>query len=61
MRLCRGRYASPTEKNQRIGIDSRRTELLLDDLENFLLVEFLRKTLNSRQSLTPITLCEFEY
>lgn len=32
------------------------TELLLDDLENLLLVEFLGKTLNSRQSLTTIAL-----
>jgi hypothetical protein len=32
------------------------SELLLDDLENLLLVEFLGQTLNSGQSLTSITL-----
>jgi hypothetical protein len=36
----------------------RRTELLLDDLENLLLIEFLRKTLNGGQGFTSITLCE---
>lgn len=30
------------------------TKFLLDDLEDFLLVELLRKTLNCRQSLTTI-------
>ena len=34
-----------------------RTELLLDDLENLLLVKLLWKTLNSGQSLTTIALC----
>lgn len=32
------------------------TKLLLDHLEDLLLVEFLRETLDSRQSLTTITL-----
>jgi hypothetical protein len=32
-------------------------KLLLDDLENLLLVEFLGQTLNSGQSLTSITFC----
>ncbi len=32
------------------------TELLLDDLQDLLLVEFLWQTLNSRQSLTTIAL-----
>ena len=32
------------------------TKLLLDDFENLLLVEFLGKSLDSRQSLTTITL-----
>lgn len=32
------------------------TEFLLDDLENFLLIEFLRQALNSRQSLATIAL-----
>jgi hypothetical protein len=32
------------------------TELLLDDLEDLLLVELLWQTLNSRQSLTTISL-----
>jgi hypothetical protein len=35
----------------------RRTKLLLDDLEDFLLVKLLGKTLNSGQSLTTIALC----
>lgn len=34
------------------------TKFLLDDLEDFLLVELLGKTLNSRQSLTTIALCK---
>lgn len=33
------------------------TKLLLDDLENLFLVKLLRKTLNSGQSLSTITLC----
>jgi hypothetical protein len=45
-----------------ITITSRRkeepTELLLDDLEDFLLIKFLGQTLDSRQSLTTIALCE---
>lgn len=36
---------------------TKHTEFLLDDLENLLLVELLRKTLNSGQSLTTIALC----
>lgn len=36
----------------------RRTELLLDDLENFLLVKFLWETLDGGQSLATITLCD---
>lgn len=32
------------------------TKLLLDDFENFFLVKFLGKSLDSRQSLTTITL-----
>lgn len=35
-----------------------RTELLLDDLENLLLVEFLGKTLDRGQGLTTISLCK---
>lgn len=34
------------------------TELLLDDLEDLLLVEFLGKTLDRGQGLTAIALCE---
>jgi hypothetical protein len=34
------------------------TELLLDDLEDLLLIKFLGETLDSRQSLTTIALCE---
>ncbi len=34
----------------------KHTELLLDDLENLLLVEFLGKTLDGCQSLTTIAL-----
>jgi hypothetical protein len=33
------------------------TELLLDDLEDLLLIEFLREALDSSQSLTTISLC----
>lgn len=33
------------------------TELLFDNLENLLLVEFLRETLNGSQGLTTISLC----
>lgn len=43
-----------------LGVDDNSAiarELLLDDLEDFLLVEFLGKTLDSRQSFTTITLC----
>ena len=36
----------------------RRTELLLDDFEDLLLIKFLGKTLDSRQGLTTITLCK---
>jgi hypothetical protein len=36
---------------------TRHTELFLDDLEDLLLVEFLRETLDSCQSLTTIALC----
>ena len=32
-------------------------EFLLDDLENLLLVELLRETLDSRQGLTTVALC----
>lgn len=39
------------------NVKKQRTEFLLDDLENFLLVEFLWKTLHSGQSLATITLC----
>lgn len=39
------------------GDGDEHTKLLLDDLENLLLVELLRKTLNSGQSLTTIALC----
>ena len=39
------------------GRGEPRTKLLLDDLENFLLVKFLRKTLDRGQSLATITLC----
>ena len=35
-----------------------RTELLLDDLENLLLIEFLGKPLDSSQRLTTIAFCE---
>jgi hypothetical protein len=38
--------------------ESKRTELLLDHLENLLLVKLLRKTLDSGQSLASITLCK---
>ena len=37
---------------------SLHTELLLDNLENLLLVEFLRETLDSGQSLATIALCD---
>ncbi len=33
------------------------TEFLLDDLEDLLLIELLWQTLDSRQSLTTISLC----
>lgn len=36
---------------------SKLTKLLLDDLEDFLLVKLLRKTLHRGQSLSSITLC----
>ena len=39
-----------------LGERSSHTKLLLDDLKNLLLVEFLRETLHSGQSLTSITL-----
>jgi hypothetical protein len=34
------------------------TELLLDDLQDLLLVEFLRETLDRSQRLTSIAFCE---
>ena len=43
-----------------LGIDDNGAiagKLLLDDFEDFLLVELLGKTLDSCQSLTTITLC----
>ena len=33
------------------------TKLLLDDLENLLLIEFLRQTLDGGQGFTSISLC----
>jgi len=44
----------------RLGLGRRRskhTELLLDDLEDLLLIEFLGKALDSSQRLTTIALC----
>ena len=41
---------------QRMNLD-KRTELLLDDLKNLLVVELLRQTLNSGQGFTSISLC----
>lgn len=38
-------------------VGGKLTELLFDNLEDFLLVEFLWKTLNSSQGLTTISLC----
>ena len=37
---------------------AKHTELLLDDLENLLVVELGRDTLNGGQGLTSITLCD---
>lgn len=37
---------------------STRTELLLNDLEDFLLIELFRETLDSGQGLATIALCE---
>jgi len=36
------------------------SEFLLDDLENLLLIKFLGKTLDCRQSLTTIALCSLQ-
>jgi hypothetical protein len=48
-------------ENQSAPVSDRKrgippTELLLDDLQDLLLVEFLWQTLDSRQSLTTIAL-----
>jgi hypothetical protein len=48
--------ANTDERGRGAKTWTKRTELLLNDLENFLLVEFLGKTLDSRQSLTTIAL-----
>lgn len=43
-------------RRERRKLGRRLTKLLLDDLEYLLLVKFLGKSLDSRQSLTTITL-----
>jgi hypothetical protein len=50
-----GRISSALKNSHRTDMEP--TELLLDDLEDFLLVKLLGQTLNSRQSLTTIALC----
>lgn len=65
--MCEGQASAGRIPFRHVGIDCgtdasaqgwrTRTKLLLDDLENFLLVKFLWKTLNGGQSLATITLC----
>lgn len=40
-----------------VGSRRQHTELLLDDLQDLLLIELLRKTLDGSQGLTTIALC----
>lgn len=54
------RLANPSVPMTQRSDGEGHTELLLDNLENLLLVEFLGETLDSGQSLTTIALCMWE-